>query len=227
MVYIPYEFLGKVFFFLIMGVGSFLILGVTFTFLFVLYFYKTKKIIFPSFVSIALDIFYAPSKWLFEILKLDSSLIDKSFIEASNIVMLDKFKSAGVPRAIFIPHCMRNTDCKASFVLKEGYICTACGKCDIAKLKKAVEINHFKLYIVPGGSMVKDILTKARPKALIAVGCNVELILGLRLVMGKVPTQVVPLLKAGCSNTAVNIDKVIEKINLCGINYKPKKKQIK
>ena len=220
---IPYELLGKIFFFVIMAVGIFLLLGVVFTFAFVYYYYRTGKVFFPAFVTIALDLFYAPSKWFFELLKIDSVVVDKSFIEASNIVMLDSFKKAGKPRVIFMPHCLRRKGCKAKFVLKEGYKCAGCGRCSIAKIKKAAESHGFRLYIVPGGSMVKSILNKVRPKALVATGCYLELVLGLRLVMNKVPTQVVPLLVAGCSNTVVDEDAVIEKIKLCGIENKRKR----
>lgn len=117
-------------------------------------------------------------------------------------------------RAIFLPHCLRNKDCPAK-TTDEGVQCISCGKCNIHKIKEYAESLGYRVFIVPGASLVKNLVKKYKPKAAIGVACGPELEESLKFApkIGIIP-QCVSLLKDGCVETEVDWDKVKEAIGL-------------
>ena len=131
--------------------------------------------------------------------------------------MANKFKN--VPcreRVVLLPHCMRNSkQCKAS---DEGtfYSCVKCGCCKIAQIQKlAEELGYKKVYIMKGGKAIYNILVEQKIKAVIAVACHFEGVQGIKITDSlKVITQFIPLLKDGCCDTDVDVNKVEEIMKL-------------
>ncbi|MDD4467861.1 MAG: DUF116 domain-containing protein, partial [Candidatus ainarchaeum sp.] len=79
------------------------------------------------------------------------------------------------------------------------------------------------IYIVPGGSMVKKMLEKYKPKAAIGVCCFHEAILAFELTKQvNIIPQTVLLLKDGCKDTQINLPLLEEKLSLID---KPNKKK--
>lgn len=117
-------------------------------------------------------------------------------------------------RAIFLPHCLRNKECPAK-TTDEGVQCIACGKCNIKEIKEVAENLGYKVFIVPGASLVKKLVKKYKPKAAIGVACNPELEESLKFApkIGIIP-QCVTLLKDGCVETEVSLDEVKKTIEL-------------
>jgi hypothetical protein len=139
------------------------------------------------------------------------------FIDKKNSLMANKFKN--VPcreRVVLLPHCMRNSkQCKAS---DEGtfYSCVKCGCCKIAQIQKlAEELGYKKVYIMKGGKAIYNILVEQKIKAVIAVACHFEGVQGIKITDSlKVITQFIPLLKDGCCDTDVDVNKVEEIMKL-------------
>ncbi len=117
-------------------------------------------------------------------------------------------------RAIFLPHCLRKKDCPAD-TTDEGVQCMSCGKCDIAEIKKFAEGLGYKVFVVPGASLVKKLVAKYKPKAAIGVACCPELEESMKFApkIGIIP-QCVQLLKDGCVETEVNVEEVKNAIKL-------------
>lgn len=158
-------------------------------------------------------------------LGLNDRLINYTHIELRN--KLNEFKFRKVPfkkRIIFLPQCLRNSKvCKAELT-EEGWQCKECGGCIIPKINSmAKEIGYKKLFIVPGGSMVFNLINKYKPEAVVGVACFPELNLAVSRLKGEghLAAQAVMLLKDGCKDTAVNFDEVKEKLDLIET---PKKK---
>jgi hypothetical protein len=119
-------------------------------------------------------------------------------------------------RILFLPHCLRNSkECKASYN-EEGLQCTECGKCKIAAMiKEAKKLGYKGVFVCPGGSIVIELIKKYQPKAVLGVCCYKEAMLAFDSLRGtKVAPQAVLLTRAGCINTDVNVDEVIEKMRL-------------
>ncbi|MFH1127205.1 MAG: DUF116 domain-containing protein [archaeon] len=207
---IPYELIGQIavygfiitLFILLIAIG----LGA--------YSLKKRKILFPNFILFILDLFYSPAKWICRTFSIRNTLVDEIMIEIRNAVLIDKFKSIKEDKIFIGPQCMRHAKCKARCDPKIGYICTGCGRCDYARLKKECERYGYKMFIVPGDSFVRKIITMHKPKAALAIACFEELNESMCALAHVLPGQGVPLLRDGCFNTAVNVDDVVEKMRL-------------
>lgn len=130
--------------------------------------------------------------------------------------MDDKQKFNVIPvkeRAIFLPHCLCSVNCKAKRT-EEGVNCINCGNCKIGSFKEEAENKGYKVFIVPGASMVKKIIEKHKFKAVLGVACLPELKQGIKLMKQKgIISLTVPLLKDGCVNTEVDWKKIEKIIN--------------
>lgn len=148
-------------------------------------------------------------------LGLSDGLIQFTHIELRNSVFEPAFKK--IPyneRIIFLPHCTRDLKvCKAT-TDEEGIHCKNCGGCAADEITKyAKELGYKGVFIAPGGSMVKKIIFKHKPKAVIGVCCFPEATLGFESVKGiNIIPQAVLLLNDGCSNTVINMPLVREKM---------------
>jgi hypothetical protein len=210
--YIPYEFLGKVFVYLLLlalaGTELALLIGV--------YSFKKHRIIFPSFVLFMLYLFYSPAKWICRVFRIRDTLVDDILIDVRNAVMLEDFVHVKDKRVVFLPQCMRHPNCKARCDPVHGYECKRCGLCDIAKVCEAGDRYNFKIFVIPGGSFVKKIFREYGPKACLGVACYNELAENMQAV-SFVPTQGVLLLKDGCFNTEANVEEIIQKMEMCNV----------
>lgn len=115
-------------------------------------------------------------------------------------------------RALFLPHCSRkfmDSRCKATFNPEiPTYRCRHCSEdCLIHHATLLGEENGYDVYVIPGGSCVKDILKRNRYEAVVGVACGMEIRLaGNLLKKMKLPGQAVPLIKNGCSNTRFDLE---------------------
>ena len=123
-------------------------------------------------------------------------------------------------RALFIPHCLRNSkECKAPYG-EDGLECQRCGKCQISELiGLAEEMGYGNIFVCPGGSMVKKLVKKYKPKAILGVCCYDEANMAFDAMQGTgIAPQAVLLLQDGCRDTKANIVEVREKMALANKN---------
>jgi hypothetical protein len=118
-------------------------------------------------------------------------------------------------RALFLPHCMCQSDmCKAKNTDK-GYICLECGACGICEIKTEAEKLGYTTYTVGGGGIIHKILKNTRHKAIMGVACPFELAAGLEKVSAAgLPAIGILLATDGCLNTEADIEKVFEALRL-------------
>ena len=146
---------------------------------------------------------------------LSERLINYTHIEIQNkLNEYDYKRSSYKNRILFLPHCMRHSKhCKAKYN-DEGLQCRDCGKCKLTQLRKlAVDAGYSYVFITPGGSMVRKLINKYKPKAVMGVCCYDEANLAFERLRGtNIAPQAVLLLKDGCKDTDVNIEEVREKL---------------
>ena len=161
--------------------------------------------------------FAAASETIAKKLGLSERWIEYTHVEFRNKLNESAYKKTPYKnRILFLPHCLRNSkECKAPYN-DEGLQCTECGKCKIDPLvKEAKKLKYGGVFVVPGESMVLKLIEKYRPKAVLGVACYKETMLAFDSLNGTgVTPQAVLLTRAGCINTDVNIDEVIEKMRL-------------
>ncbi len=163
-------------------------------------------------------------------LGLSDALVQYAHVELRNLAFEADFKKIPFDeRMIFLPHCSRNTAvCKATSD-DEGLHCKECGACDVDKaMKLARKLGYKHIFMVPGGSMVKKVLEKYKPKAAMGVSCFHEAVMAFELTKQiNVIPQVVLLLKDGCKDTKVNLHLLEEKLSLIDENVLTKDGKLK
>jgi len=111
-------------------------------------------------------------------------------------------------RVLLLPQCLRASGCQAPLDAN-GYHCVSCGRCIIKEVKEEAEALGYKVFILPGGSIVEKIFDSTKPKACLGVACLKELVLGCLVSERKnVIPYAVPLTREGCLNTDVDIDEL-------------------
>lgn len=146
----------------------------------------------------------------------DTSTIDEVYVEMQNRINRKNF--ARVPynqRALFLSHCLRDSEKCGASMSETGYQCEECGCCDIGRIKAEADALGYNTYVVPGGSMVFKIIKRTGPRACVGVACYYELEEAFeKLTIVNMPYQGIPLLKDGCKDTEVDIDRVLSILRL-------------
>ncbi len=175
----------------------------------------TKKILFPRLFSSLIVLFYGMLKAVFRFFRIDDKIVDQTYIHVQNEMNKEKVKKTPYKDiCIFMPQCLRSEKCPAKSF--GGLVsCINCGQCPVGEAKKKSEKAGCNFFIATGGSVIKRLIKKYKPKAIIGVGCIYEIKEGLELcAKHNIPTYGVLLLKDGCVNTVLDWDEfysVLEK----------------
>ncbi len=125
-------------------------------------------------------------------------------------------------RIVFVPQCLRQSDCKAPLG-EHGYICQHCNpECQVHLITEAADKLGYKgVYILPGGSMAQKIIDFSKPHAILGIACEKEALLGGLLLkkLGIVGRGIL-LFRDGCVNTLV---KVADVLKILGLNLNRRK----
>lgn len=114
-------------------------------------------------------------------------------------------------RALLLPHCSRkymDSRCKATFNKKiSTYNCMHCSPdCRINRATRLGEKKGYDVYVLPGGSCIKNILHSKCYEGVVGVACCEEIKIGQDSMTAKgIASQAVPLLKNGCSATSFSM----------------------
>jgi hypothetical protein len=114
-------------------------------------------------------------------------------------------------RAIFLPHCSRkymDSRCKAKFDADlSSYTCAHCSPdCLINRATMLGKKKGYDVYILPGGSCVRKILSKKPYEGIVGVACCEEIKMAKTFLDElNIHNQGIPLVKNGCSNTRFSI----------------------
>ena len=149
-------------------------------------------------------------RYALEVIGSDTEHANEVYISLKNHINQKIFFSIPAnERILFISHCLRKTpECPAE-ITEDGYVCKRCGACDIAEILEEADKLGYNSFIVPGGSMVFKLVKKFRPKACFGIACYYELEEAIgKLARMRISTRTVPLLKTGCINTKVDVDRV-------------------
>jgi len=147
---------------------------------------------------------------------IEEELYDKVYITIKNIAHkkdLEETKKENI--IIFLPQCLMNSeDCEAELT-DNGYECLHCGGCSISEVvKTAEELGYGGVYIVPGGSLVRNIIKEEKPSAVIGVACNYELVEAIEYsTIHGIAVQAIPLLRDGCKDTEMDKEELFRLLN--------------
>ncbi|MCJ7444412.1 MAG: DUF116 domain-containing protein [Methanotrichaceae archaeon] len=171
----------------------------------VLYSFKTGHFFAARLMLVCISILESTIKSIFRLASVDDSIFDDVGMHLRNYINRKEF--VRVPkerRFIFMPQCLRSTVCPGKLT-PEGIACVDCGQCGIGEAKKFSEDKGYKFFIVPGSSFIKRIIKKYQPKAIVGVGCPMEIKEGLDLCHRyKLPALGIPLSEGGCVATKLD-----------------------
>ena len=140
-------------------------------------------------------------------------------IQMRNIESREKFLNTK-KRVLLLPHCSRkymDSRCKAFFdPTVPSYYCAYCSRdCLIYQATLLGRKFGYDVYVLPGGSCIKQILKRKHYDAVVGVACGMEIKLAERLLQRMNLTgQAVPLIKNGCAETRFNIETLYKILNV-------------
>ena len=210
------EYLGQLFFIVgevvVFLALSILVLSVLMALL-ILYSFKTGNFFAARIMLFGIILLEGVIKYIFWIFRVDDAMIDDVGVRLRNYIKHKEFlKTPPEKRFIFMPQCVRSTQCPAKLT-PEGIKCVNCGSCGVGEAKKYAESMGYKFFIVPGSSFIKRIIKKYRPLAIVGVGCSMEIKEGLDLCQKHaIPARGVLLSKAGCVATTLDWEQFYEAI---------------
>jgi hypothetical protein len=109
---------------------------------------------------------------------------------------------------ILLPHCLQNYNCQLRVTNKID-ICQECNNCVITEFKKIYKEYKVNISIATGGTLARRIIINLKPKLIVAVACQRDLVDGLLDVFPIPVYGILNLRPEGpCINTSVNINEI-------------------
>lgn len=184
--------------------GGLLILGFVLAIL-IAFSIRTGRMVFPHLFLAGMALVEGVIRALCGLLGIEDTELTEFVIRLHNRLNQAKFDSIPAKnKAIFLPQCLRSAKCPAHLT-PEGLICQRCMLCGIGRSIDHLEAQGYRVHIVPGSTFIKRIVRAEKPKAIIGVGCLMEVREGIMLAdrLGLVAMGVITL-KDGCIETLVN-----------------------
>jgi len=118
-------------------------------------------------------------------------------------------------RLLLLPQCLRHpTECQGE-IDELGLACARCGRCPIAGLQAEAERLGYAVLVAEGSPVVMSLIESGQVRGVIGVSCiSVLERVFPYMEAGAVPGVAIPLLRDGCSETAVDLDWVRQAIRL-------------
>lgn len=184
---------------LLIGVAGILMALLGLPIIKILYFWawKSINILFPFAVGLG------------RIFNIPRVRIEQSFIEVSNhLVMQHKIKVPADRILILTPHCIQRDTCVHK-ITRNVENCKQCGACSVGTMLGLAHKYGCKLAVATGGTLARQMVMQARPKAIVAVACERDLTSGIQDVF---PLPVLGVLNerpfGPCFNTRVDEKKL-------------------
>lgn len=146
----------------------------------------------------------------------DKDRISQSLIALINhLVELNLYKVPAEKVLLLTPHCLQQSDCVHK-VTTDVHNCKRCGRCQVGELLDIADTYGCHFVVVTGGTLARMMIKKIRPKAIVAIACERDLVSGMNDVF---PIPVVGVLNerpcGPCCNTRVDtkrIQAVVERL---------------
>ena len=135
--------------------------------------------------------------------------LEASFIAVSNLLFEKKSISVPPDRLLVLtPHCLQLATCPHKITRDPGN-CKRCGGCNIGDLMNLADEMGFHFFVATGGTLARQVVKETRPKAVIAIACERDLMSGIQDVYPPPAVGVLNIRPNGpCYNTRVDMDEV-------------------
>ncbi len=153
--------------------------------------------------------------WIGRLLGLPEDLMQRNIIYMLNMLNCShNIKVKPAEMLLLVPHCLQNSDCPYH-VVHDIRNCRRCGKCQIQDLLPLKEKLGFHMAIVSGGTAARRVVAQIRPKAIVAIACERDLISGIMDIFPYPGIGVINKRPHGpCYNTQVDWDDLEDALNV-------------
>ncbi|MBE3585119.1 MAG: DUF116 domain-containing protein [Thermoanaerobacter sp.] len=171
-------------------------------------------------IRIAVNLFFPVALVLGRLLRIDPDRIKKSFIEVNNqMVQARNLRIPPEELLLLVPHCLQYSECPYKITVHMDN-CRRCGRCCISELLDLRDKYGFNMGLATGGTLARKYVREYRPRAIVAVACERDLVSGI------LDSNPIPVLGVSnerpfgpCFNTSVSIPSVERAIRyFCGSN---------
>ncbi len=202
--------LGIINYGLLMGAVAFFAL--TFLLIYAIIMLRAKKVIpkpLKRGVGISIRLLYPIIVGIGKPLGYDKKTIRNAYAQLNNhLVLSNEYHFKGEEIMILTPHCLQKSTCGLR-VTQNPDLCKRCGQCNVDDLVGLKEKYGIQLAIATGGTLARRKIMELKPKAIIAVACERDLISGLQDVKDLPVLAIVNRRPEGpCVNTEMDIEQV-------------------
>jgi hypothetical protein len=173
-----------------------------------------RKVPFPyELRGLLVKLFLPAMSLLGGLLKIEKIKIHRAFIDTNNrLVRSMHLKARPDTFLVLMPHCLQFQDCRFK-VTKDIENCGECGKCEIVELLHLGRSHGIKLFVNTGGTSARKIVSEKRPRAVVAVACERDLVSGITDSY-PLPVIGIPNIRPEgyCLNTHVEVERVKEAV---------------
>jgi len=135
--------------------------------------------------------------------------LEGSFIAVSNLLFHRMHIRVPADRLLVVtPHCLQLASCPHK-VTRDPNNCKRCGGCNIGDLVTLSEEMGFHFFVATGGTLARQVVYNTRPKAVLAIACERDLMSGIQDVFPLPAVGVLNIRPNGpCYNTSVDMAEV-------------------
>jgi len=174
--------------------------------------YTGKNLLVARIAILAyIKILYPVTLFISSIFGISKEKIRESFVHVNNSfikAIRKKLKPSDI--LLLLPHCLQNSECLIRLTY-DIFKCEKCGKCDIKDLCGIIEKYNIKASIATGGNLARKIIVENKPKFIIAVACDRDMVDGMREVF---PIPIFGVLNDRPEGPCINTRVVSQKIDL-------------
>lgn len=154
--------------------------------------------------------------------------LEASFIAVSNLLFRRRKIRVPASRLLVVtPHCLQLASCPHK-ITRDPHNCHRCGGCDIGALVTLADEMGFHFFVATGGTLARQIVRDTRPKAVLAIACERDLMSGIQDVYPLPAIGVLNIRPNGpCYNTHVDMELVRKQLEEIIIPEPKKEKEEK
>ena len=130
--------------------------------------YELINMLFPLAVRIA------------KIFGISRRRLEGSFIATSNLMFNNMGIKVPADKLLVVtPHCLQLATCPHK-ITRDPHNCKRCGGCDIGALVTLADELGFTFFVATGGTLARQVVYNTRPKAVLAIACERDLMSGIQ-----------------------------------------------
>jgi hypothetical protein len=190
-------------FYLLIGFGILMILATSYL--------EKNFLILGQVIRLTIQFLFPVTVWLGRLFGITKERVRESYVHVNNIFVKTRSKRYKAKDIlILLPHCLQRTDCTIRITNDINH-CAQCGRCDIAALLDLSRKYGVGMVIATGGTLARKLIVERRPKFILAVACQRDLVSGIQDAFPIPSYGVLNLRPEGpCQNTRVVVEQIEE-----------------